>query len=68
MNWLEEATHRRLAVHTLDERTFEGVLRVAADDGLLLWNAALAGDTPIVLEGEVFVPRSNVSFVQTLRQ
>lgn len=67
MNWLDEAIHRRLAVHTVADQSFEGILRLAADDGLLLWNASLAGDVPVPLDGEVFIPRAQVLFVQTLR-
>lgn len=65
--WLEEAVHRRIAVHTVADQTFEGILRLAAEDGLLLWNASLAGPEPVPLDGEVFVPRAQVLFIQTVR-
>lgn len=67
--WLERATRRRLRVHTVKGETFEGTLTLNAADGLLLWSAQLLPDQgkPVDLHGEVFVPREQVLFVQTVR-
>jgi hypothetical protein len=65
VSWLEESIHRRLIVHTTDDRSIRGLLRLAADDGLLLWGAELLEKEPVKLAGDVFVPRDKVSFVQT---
>lgn len=68
MLWLERAIHRRVIVHCADDRSIEGVLVLAADDGLLLWSAKLLGKPEVDLAGEVFVPRSQVLLIQTVRQ
>lgn len=68
-NWLEEATHRHIAVHTTDDETLEGILRLHTDEGLLLWNVSLVGgpDESIPLEGDIWVYREKIRFIQTLR-
>jgi hypothetical protein len=68
VNWLEQATHRRVTVHTVKDQSIEGTLVLAADDGLLLWSAQmLSNPRPVQLDGEVFIPRGQVLFVQTVR-
>lgn len=67
VKWLDQAIHRRILVHTGDDRSIEGILTLAADDGLLLWSAVLKGKPEVPLSGEVFIPRSQVLFVQTVR-
>lgn len=68
-DWLEESTHRRIAVHTTEDETFDGILRLHNDEGLLLWNASLVEgpDDSIPLDGDVWIYREKVRFIQTLR-
>ena len=56
-----------MRVHTKDDQTLEGLLVLASVDGLVLWSATLVDKQPVSLAGEVFVPRENVRFVQTVR-
>ena len=66
--WLEQATHRSLRVQTVAGDSIEGILTLAAEDGLLLWNARMiVQGKPVKLDGEVFIPKDQVRVVQTLR-
>lgn len=66
--WLEQAEHRRLTVHTVADQSIQGTLRLAAPDGLLLWSVKmLTKNGAVQMEGEVFIPREQVAFVQTMR-
>lgn len=66
--WLEQATHRRVLVHTTSDDSVEGILQLAAEDGLLLWGAQMVvKGNRVKLDGEVFVPKGQVRFVQTVR-
>ena len=53
-------------VHTTEDATIEGVLAVSAEDGLVLRAARFhqGSDPAISMQGEVFIPRSKVSFIQ----
>jgi hypothetical protein len=67
-NWLERTVHRRIIVHTPTGESIEGTLVHAHADGVLLWSAKfLLHPTPVDLDGEVFIPRDQVLFVQTVR-
>lgn len=66
-DWLDRATHRKIIVNTKDGGTsIEGVLRETHRDGLLLWNAQVMSRNPVNLTGEVFIPKEQVLFVQTV--
>lgn len=63
--WLEKVTGRSVLIHTRDERTVEGVITAAYEDGVLVGAAKLHGDGPVVpMAGDVFVPRGNIVLVQ----
>jgi hypothetical protein len=63
--WLNRVMTRRLLIHTNDNRTFDGSLSEVTQDGLILKAATLkANGQDVRLAGEVFVPRSCVSFTQ----
>jgi hypothetical protein len=64
--WLEQATSRRLVVHTSDDRSIEGTVAQVGDDGLVLRAARLLGPKPVDMAGDVWVPRGRVLFVQTV--
>lgn len=64
-NWLERQVHRKILVHTIRDKSFEGILREECRDGVLLWNATLHAKPPIPLSGDTFVPRQEIAFVQT---
>jgi hypothetical protein len=66
--WLEGAVRRRLLFHLTDDRSVEGVMTLAAVDGVVLWAAKLKGSPEVDLAGEVFIPREKILLVQTLRQ
>lgn len=65
--WLERTVHRRILVHTVRDQSIEGILREECVDGLLLWQAKMQGRNPILLSGDVFVPRAEVAFVQVIQ-
>lgn len=61
--WLAGRLHRRVIVHTADERSIEGLLVGEWPDGLVL-RAATYLETGAELAGEVWVPRRQVLFAQ----
>jgi hypothetical protein len=64
--WLEGATSARLVVHTVEGKSIEGTLALAAVDGLVLRAAVLVEPGKSVpMAGEVFVPKAQVLMVQT---
>lgn len=62
-DWLETVTRRRVLVHTRDGQTLDGQLARVDRDGLVLAPASLA-DGPHDLDGDVFVPRDRVAWMQ----
>ena len=63
--WLRAATLRRVIVHTTEDRSFEGLIGLVSPDGLVLRAAKLLeGGRSTSLGGEIFIPRSQVLFVQ----
>ena len=64
--WLDTVTMRKVIVHTVDDRSTEGLLAHAGPDGLVLVHARLLGDRPVDLAGKVWVDRSKVLIVQAV--
>ena len=64
--WLDDLTLRRLIVHTVDDRSMEGLLASASPDGIVLVHAKLLVDKPVDLGGQIWLERSKVLFVQTI--
>lgn len=64
--WLDSVTMRKLVIHTVDDRSIEGLLATAGPDGLLLVHAKLLGDKPVDLGGQIWIDRSKVLMVQTV--
>jgi hypothetical protein len=63
--WLRWKRRSFITVHTVDDRTIEGVLTAAARDGIVLTAAVYPHDgEKIPLAGAVFIPRHKVLFVQ----
>lgn len=62
--WLEGVTHRRMTIHTKDDKSYEGLLQVAAPDGVVLWAAKLLGKQELELEGQIWIPRTNIHMIQ----
>lgn len=61
--WLDEVVRRRVLVHTRDGQTIDGQLIRVDRDGVVLGPAVLA-DGPHDLDGEVYVARERVAWVQ----
>lgn len=61
--WLDSVVRRRLLVHTRDGQTFDGPLVRVDRDGVVLGPVVLA-DGPHDLDGEVFILRERVAWVQ----
>jgi hypothetical protein len=57
---------RRLVVHTSDDRSLEGLVELVGADGVLMRDAKLLGAKIVELAGEVWIPRAQVVFVQTV--
>lgn len=67
--WLDRRVKRRVAVHTADGKSLLGVLVGVYPDVVVLRHARIldaGSDTTPALDGDVAVPRSQVSFVQIL--
>jgi hypothetical protein len=63
--WVKKCTLARVFVHTTAEDTIEGVLTGEYADGISLRDARYhKDDGGVSLKGEVFIPRSQVRFVQ----
>ncbi len=68
-HWLKRQVLTRVLVHTSDGSTVEGILDVAARDGLVLRSPKFHGDEQEhSLKGTAYVPREQVSFVQVLTE
>lgn len=65
--WLGTKIRRRVIVHTNDERSYDGLLELVADDGLILVGSRMLSEGGVTIAGEQFIPRSNVLFVQIPR-
>lgn len=65
--WLGTKVRRRVIVHTTDERSYDGLLELVADDGLILVGARMLSEGGVTVAGEQFIPRPNVLFVQIPR-
>lgn len=64
-DWFERAVARKVIVHA-EARSIEGIVAFVGPDGVLLRSAQLLGPQPTPLAGEVWVPRGQVLFVQTV--
>lgn len=64
--WLEAVMTKRIIVHLRDDSTIDGSLMANTSDGIILRAAQLltAGNSPVAMAGEVFIPRENVAFAQ----
>lgn len=65
--WLERKIRHRIIVHTIDERSYEGLLEVTAEDGVVLVGTRMLTEGGMQVAGEVFIPRSQVLFIQRPR-
>lgn len=65
--WLERKIRHRIIVHTIDERSYEGLLELTAEDGVILVGTRMLTEGGMQVAGEVFIPRSQVLFVQLPR-
>lgn len=67
VGWLHSRRRRGVVVHTIEgAHTFSGVLAKSASDGLVLIDATLV-DEGGKLQGDVFIPREQVRFIQVIR-
>lgn len=64
--WLAQHLTRRIVVHTTDDLSLEGTLRLQSTDGVVLVAVRLLEDN-VELGGDVWVPRQKVAFVQEQR-
>lgn len=66
--WLERSIARQLVVHTAQGTSIKGFVDEVARDGVLLrgCTTVVEGRGEVALTGEVFVPRSQVVFTQTV--
>ncbi len=65
--WLRRRVATLVRIHTTTDQSIEGLLKVAAADGLVLTSARfLSGEGSVDLPGDTFVPRERVSLVQVL--
>ncbi|GAA2141532.1 hypothetical protein GCM10009760_25800 [Kitasatospora kazusensis] len=64
--WLRRQLASEVVVHTIEEQSIRGWLEEEAPDGLILRAARFldAGENPVPLAGETFIPRGRVAFVQ----
>jgi hypothetical protein len=62
--WLDQVTYRRVFVHTLADKTYEGILRATFTDGVVLVAARLVDKNDVDLAGEIFIPRDQIQVVQ----
>jgi len=53
-------------VYTTDEQVLDGLLVTDASDGIVLIDVRVRSDSDIALQGEIYVPRERVRFVQLL--
>lgn len=65
--WLAHKTKRRVAVHTVDNRSLTGVLAGVYADVVVVTHAQLLEPGgSAALDGAVAIPRAQVAFVQVL--
>ena len=62
-SWLNTQAGARVIVHTKWGKSFDGTLTNLASDGIVL-AAATVLDDRVPVAGDVFIPRSQVAFVQ----
>lgn len=64
--WLVGQRLRKVHVHTVEDTTIEGVLAEDAADGVVLRAAAFheGANHPVQMQGEVFIPRQQIAFIQ----
>lgn len=66
--WIESVMTRRITIHTKDGQSIDGSLVAEMSDGVILRAPTLLpseeGNKPILMAGEVWVPRENVAFAQ----
>ena len=68
-DWLKRQILTRVLIHTTDGGTVEGILDVAARDGVVLRSPKYhEGETEHSLQGTAFIPRERVGFVQVLTE
>jgi hypothetical protein len=66
-SWLVRVLRKRIIVHTLDDKSIEGVLMEVVEDGVILRAAKLLGATrpqDVAMAGETWVREANISFAQ----
>ena len=64
--WLRTKERDRAIVYTTDEQVLDGLLVTDASDGIVLIDVRVRSDNDIALQGEIYVPRERVRFVQLL--
>lgn len=64
--WLAQHLTRRVVVHTTDDLSLEGTLRIQSTDGLVLVAVRML-EQNVELGGDVWVPRHKIAFVQEQR-
>lgn len=67
MSWLDDLTFETVVVHTKAGTSLRGLKATVHDDGILLREACLMEETGVVmLDGEPFIPRESVDFMQII--
>lgn len=67
LRWIDRLTRRTLVVHMSDGVSVRGVLVNAYRDCLVLEHAAyLSGGEETRVDGEVILPRKNLSWIQVV--
>lgn len=64
--WLHNLERRRLIVHSADGSSIEGLLDTEAPDGVVLRSSRLLGPGGTEMAGEIWIPRAQILFVQTV--
>ena len=69
MSWLDDLTLDTVVVHTTEELSVKGIRVSVYDDGIVLRDARVLEDEGMsrILDGEVFIPRDRVHFVQIVK-
>ena len=67
MSWLDDLTLDTVVVHTKTGTSIKGLKRAVYSDGIVLKDASILEEEGIVtLDGDQFVPRENVNFMQLI--
>lgn len=66
--WLKSRVQNRVIVYTTEEQVLDGLLSVVAGDGVVLLDTRVRNDQDVSLQGEVYIPREKVRFVQVVRR